>query len=295
MLRFRGTAPIGQNAFRSHRKARLAFGLAIAGSIILTAPVRAQTEQYYTAGVSGLRVGLGTDQFGVSDTKSVPVSQSLMGTDWAATASSNTLNGGTVTASTLIASPSTSIPTYIDTLQAHAQLVYYFTLEGPTTTAKVPIRLQGSGTIFSDINYGFASATLQFGSSAAPTATYTIDSVTQHTTANDPVRTFSVDDIFYVTPGDRLGLVLDAFARVRYPGIANGKISQSTASVDPTFTILGGAANLYHFVGLPASAIGQGSAVPEPATWSMLIGGFGMVGAVMRRRQRRQTAAPILC
>jgi hypothetical protein len=26
-------------------------------------------------------------------------------------------------------------------------------------------------------------------------------------------------------------------------------------------------------------------AVPEPATWAMMIGGFGMVGAAMRRRK----------
>jgi hypothetical protein len=30
----------------------------------------------------------------------------------------------------------------------------------------------------------------------------------------------------------------------------------------------------------------QPSAVPEPATWAMFIGGFGLVGAAMRRRQR---------
>jgi hypothetical protein len=29
------------------------------------------------------------------------------------------------------------------------------------------------------------------------------------------------------------------------------------------------------------------SAVPEPATWAMMILGFGLVGGVMRRRQRQ--------
>ncbi len=38
-------------------------------------------------------------------------------------------------------------------------------------------------------------------------------------------------------------------------------------------------ANLY-ISGTPEAA----AAVPEPATWAMLIGGFGMVGAAMRRR-----------
>ncbi len=29
-------------------------------------------------------------------------------------------------------------------------------------------------------------------------------------------------------------------------------------------------------------------AVPEPATWAMMIGGFGMVGGAMRRTRRKQ-------
>jgi hypothetical protein len=34
-----------------------------------------------------------------------------------------------------------------------------------------------------------------------------------------------------------------------------------------------------------------GSAVPEPATWAMMIGGFGMIGGAMRRAKRRATPA----
>ncbi|MBT9472342.1 MAG: PEPxxWA-CTERM sorting domain-containing protein [Phenylobacterium sp.] len=32
-------------------------------------------------------------------------------------------------------------------------------------------------------------------------------------------------------------------------------------------------------------SIGVSSAVPEPATWAMMIMGFGLVGSAMRRRQ----------
>ena len=31
---------------------------------------------------------------------------------------------------------------------------------------------------------------------------------------------------------------------------------------------------------------GQQAVVPEPATWAMMLGGFGLIGASMRRRQR---------
>ena len=32
-------------------------------------------------------------------------------------------------------------------------------------------------------------------------------------------------------------------------------------------------------------------AVPEPATWALMIGGFGMAGAVLRRRRRIVTGS----
>ncbi len=35
----------------------------------------------------------------------------------------------------------------------------------------------------------------------------------------------------------------------------------------------------------PISFAGAAGAVPEPATWAMMIGGFGMVGGAMRRRR----------
>jgi len=35
---------------------------------------------------------------------------------------------------------------------------------------------------------------------------------------------------------------------------------------------------------------GVSSGVPEPATWAMMVGGFGMMGAAMRRRQRTKVS-----
>lgn len=37
---------------------------------------------------------------------------------------------------------------------------------------------------------------------------------------------------------------------------------------------------------LSSSGVGTAGAVPEPASWAMLIAGFGLVGSAMRRRQR---------
>ncbi|WP_404709946.1 PEPxxWA-CTERM sorting domain-containing protein [Sphingomonas sp. MMS24-J13] len=51
--------------------------------------------------------------------------------------------------------------------------------------------------------------------------------------------------------------------------------------------MLGNTAN-YLFPGTNSAAftLQSGGAVPEPASWAMMIGGFGMVGATLRRRQR---------
>jgi hypothetical protein len=37
---------------------------------------------------------------------------------------------------------------------------------------------------------------------------------------------------------------------------------------------------------IPAFAVRPPGPVPEPATWAMMVGGFGLVGGAMRRRQR---------
>jgi hypothetical protein len=47
----------------------------------------------------------------------------------------------------------------------------------------------------------------------------------------------------------------------------------------------------------PAAAAGivanaDVTAVPEPATWAMMLGGFGLAGAVLRRRAVRTTESP---
>ncbi|PZU08640.1 MAG: hypothetical protein DI605_11870 [Sphingomonas sp.] len=41
-----------------------------------------------------------------------------------------------------------------------------------------------------------------------------------------------------------------------------------------------------NYLNIDSIALGSLSAVPEPAGWAMFIGGFGMIGGAMRRRQR---------
>lgn len=55
----------------------------------------------------------------------------------------------------------------------------------------------------------------------------------------------------------------------------------------------GGTANFIAFdnVTLGSATATPGGAVPEPATWAMMIGGFGAVGASMRYRRRKTTVS----
>jgi len=67
----------------------------------------------------------------------------------------------------------------------------------------------------------------------------------------------------------------------------NGSLMYSTVPAD--FYLSGGGSNGANFRGLYmpnaiAQAFGLNRAVPEPATWMMLILGMGIVGAAMRRR-----------
>lgn len=77
-----------------------------------------------------------------------------------------------------------------------------------------------------------------------------------------------------------------ANAYVMGPDIAVGDQIYLRLSQSFGYSVAGGAS--YGPNGLGAITIG--GAVPEPATWAMLIAGFGLVGAAMRRKRRTAVA-----
>ncbi|MDO6413577.1 PEPxxWA-CTERM sorting domain-containing protein [Sphingomonas sp. BIUV-7] len=75
-----------------------------------------------------------------------------------------------------------------------------------------------------------------------------------------------------------------------YDTLISGTLSQSSHTGNPAFTLrtISTAFSATSFTGLSAPSVStviSAASVPEPATWAMFIGGFGMIGAGMRRRK----------
>ena len=67
-----------------------------------------------------------------------------------------------------------------------------------------------------------------------------------------------------------------------------GVSGSALAYIDPTFTIVDPAySGLFKITGVPGETVS--SAVPELATWEMMITGFGMIGFKVRRRAKVST------
>ncbi len=57
-----------------------------------------------------------------------------------------------------------------------------------------------------------------------------------------------------------------------------------------TVSLQGGQGGTFEYDNLTASRVGG---VPEPSTWAMMIGGFGLIGGAMRARRRRGIATTV--
>lgn len=267
---------------RSAASRLIATVIIAATTLAASGVVSAETSQYYSGAVGGLRAGMeDTGHFGSVSEDKMSVYESIHGSYWGANASATDAGGGTVKVRTSIASPPSETPSYIDSLQALASLRYAFVLDGPATTSKIPVLLTGAGSVFYSHD-GYAALLFEFSAYAdGVLVDYSIDTLGPLTSPVGVSHSFSVNQIYDLTPGATLTLTLQANSRVRYPGIADGQFAVSGATVDPIFTVLGGYSDSYYFVGLPASAIGP---VPEPSSWLMMVAGFGVIGSWTRRR-----------
>lgn len=106
------------------------------------------------------------------------------------------------------------------------------------------------------------------------------------TLLDDPRATilFDVNRWINVQPDDDILVKLFVDSSVdSSPGY--GRFS-SGVFLDPTYTIAPDYASRYTLVGLPEGSITPPGVVPEPATWAMMVGGFGLISGAMRRRRK---------
>ena len=89
------------------------------------------------------------------------------------------------------------------------------------------------------------------------------------------------DTVFQMKANTLYFVLLDVFMK---PGVTG---TQNTLTLDPTFSD-NGAGGKFVFTPGVTDAV---AAVPEPASWAMMIAGFGVIGARMRRRTSSRQAS----
>lgn len=94
---------------------------------------------------------------------------------------------------------------------------------------------------------------------------------------------FALDTWINVKPSDDIVVWMEAESAI-FSSPGSGRKS-SGVLLDPIFEIAPEYASQYTLVGLPLGVTPPSSAVPEPATWAMMIGGFALVGSAARRRR----------
>lgn len=118
------------------------------------------------------------------------------------------------------------------------------------------------------------------------------------TTSNNDLTAFDVSD-FTLLANTTYGFYFTntSGGGVSYTGAAGAGAVGSVRAANADLSILTGIGKSYAFGSTftPRAFNGSltytGGTVPEPASWALMIGGFGMVGASMRRRRTSFTAA----
>lgn len=203
--------------------------------------------------------------------------------------------------STDVATPTPGVGSYA----ARSMMRYYFAVTGPDAAA-VPLLLTGFTQTIASGGVGFvgvAEASL-ISYDKQGVATVLVDRACgtfaffpQATNVCNPSpASFSLNGIFQsVTSASDFSGYFDLIANADILSAASTgfNIVQSfidpLITIDPTFL-----ANHPGYSVVVSQGIGNeptATAVPEPATWTMLLAGFGAVGAAMRRR--RVSSAPL--
>ena len=254
-------------------------------ALAITTPASAHEERYYyEAQVNNIKEPTfpgGIGDFAAGDK---PVGVSVQGVRSYA----SDLNGGTVYAGASLPGMDPFSALNIEYADGHGFLSYNVWIDGPDPDALVPVRFLAAGSVSANSSRGSGEATLRFGEVGlgGHVDRWSVRGQgSDETGAFQQVAFFNVDQIFLMKPSMTYFVEMYAGAGVQAV-VFDGASAQ--AMVDPTFTILGDFALNYRVVGVPGGAVVNppgGGAVPEPATWAMMVAGFGLLGGSLRRRR----------
>ncbi len=270
-------------------------GLAAATSILIVGPAAAQT--LYNAEISGTTIspsGVSTPITSISDRfSSVPVNASAAAEDWSVEATAKSTSGGRVSAQ-VIMSPLDTTMTHAGKLSADSSLSYTLTLDPKVVAATtesdglVPVTIGALGGIQWNQD---GTALAEFLVRSETTGAVVIDEQLNKTSRPGlnfiaDSTNFFLNETFGLNPNDSYQVFMSASAFGDSSFFSDDKGMEITASIDPTFTVAGAFASQWSIEGVPEDpSTGPGPGVPEPATWAMLIAGFGLAGASLRRRR----------
>lgn len=229
---------------------------------------------------------------------------------------SNAITGGGGTASGALSVISSPVPALLSsatisggpniagnaaaTLRGSAN--YSFQILGAQPTATVHINALG--------DLGFSTISTFAGSSGAATAQFRVVAANNGPlvidefmslanfggvfyNGNDPSAVSNIGFSYNADFTLLTNTVYDVIMRTTLTGTVNGPGTESMfANIDPTFTVDGPFTLQVSpgFGGVTLRDPGGNGGVPEPATWALMLCGFGLAGAALRNRRRPAVA-----
>jgi hypothetical protein len=269
-------------------------GLAAVLAVTIAAPAVAAVP-FYRAAIIGKVVDANLNETdfaqGSQPPEAVPIELGRTATDWQVGANATAAHGGTVESNIQMGPiPRASGGGYAELLTSMTTEIYSITLDGTGSDAFVPVTIGAKGTVDWSQS-GLADATFSF---EGPTSRLIFNEI-EDTSAPQGTNSFTVNQLVDLIPGQTYTIVMTTFAQADINNLApdpsdpTGQtipFGMDSAVVDPTFTIDPAFAGRWSIDGIPVdTTTTTGGGVPEPATWAMLVAGFGLAGASLRRRR----------